>query len=111
MNRRTFDLLAAATGLLLAVILVISGALLTWAHDFVGNEVHTQLAAQKIFFPSAGSPAIKAPEFAAMRQYAGQQMLTGAGGHILIEVAGQPQFRREPQRARHLPGHQQNPGP
>jgi hypothetical protein len=40
--------------------------------------VHTQLAAQQIFFPPAGSPAIKAPEFAAMRQYAGQQMTTGA---------------------------------
>jgi hypothetical protein len=77
-RRRTFDILAAAAGLLLAVTLIVSGVLLAWAHDFIGNEVHTQLAAQKIFFPPAGSPAIKAPEFAAMRQYAGQQLTTGA---------------------------------
>jgi hypothetical protein len=78
MKRRTFDILVATGGLSLAVMLIVSGILLTWAHSFVGNEVHTQLAAQKIFFPKAGSPAIKAPEFAAMRQYAGQQLTTGA---------------------------------
>jgi hypothetical protein len=78
MKRRTFDILVAMGGLFLAVTLIVSGALLTWAHDFVGNEVHSQLAAQKIFFPPAGSPAIAAPEFAAMHQYAGQQLTTGA---------------------------------
>jgi uncharacterized membrane protein YphA (DoxX/SURF4 family) len=78
MKRRTFDILVAIGGLFLAVTLIVSGVLLTWAHDFVGNEVHTQLAAQKIFFPPSGSPAIKAPEFAAMHQYAGQQLTTGA---------------------------------
>jgi hypothetical protein len=78
MRRRTFDILVATAGLFLAVTLIASGALLTWAHDFVGNEVHTQLAAQKIFFPPSNSPAIKAPEFAAMHQYAGQQLTTGA---------------------------------
>jgi hypothetical protein len=40
--------------------------------------VHTQLAAQKIYFPPAGSPAIAGPEFTQMRQYAGQQLTTGA---------------------------------
>ena len=78
MKRRTFDILAAVGGLFLAVTLIVSGVLLAWAHDFIGNEVHTQLAAQKIYFPPAGSAAIKAPEFAAMRQYAGQQLTTGA---------------------------------
>jgi len=77
-KRRTFDILAAVGGLFLAVTLIVSGVLLAWAHDFIGNEVHTQLAAQKIYFPPAGSAAIKAPEFAAMRQYAGQQLTTGA---------------------------------
>src|SRR6185437_588862 len=71
MKRRSFDILMAMAGLLLAVTLIVSGALLSWGHSFIDNEVHTQLAAQKIFFPPAGSPAIKAPEFAAMRQYAG----------------------------------------
>ena len=39
--------------------------------------MHDQLAAQKIFFPPAGSDAIKGPEFAALQQYAGQQLTTG----------------------------------
>jgi hypothetical protein len=77
MKRRTFDILVAIAGLFLAVTLVASGVLLTWAHTFIGNEVRTQLAAQKIYFPPRDSPAIKAPEFAAMRQYAGQQLTTG----------------------------------
>jgi hypothetical protein len=85
MRRRTFDILVATAGLFLAVTLIVSGVLLTWAHNFIGNEVHTQLAAQQIFFPPAGSPAIKAPEFAAMRQYAGQQMTTGAQAEVYAD--------------------------
>jgi hypothetical protein len=85
MKRRTFDLMATIAGLFLAVTLVVSGGLLTWAHDFISHEVHTQLAAQKIFFPPAGSPAIKAPEFAAMRQYAGQQLTTGAQAEVYAD--------------------------
>jgi hypothetical protein len=85
MKRRTFDVLVATGGLFLAVTLIVSGVLLTWAHNFIGNEVHTQLAAQQIYFPPAGSPAIKAPEFAAMRQYAGQQMTTGAQAEVYAD--------------------------
>ena len=85
MKRRTFDILVATGGLFLAVTLIVSGALLTWAHDFVGHEVHTQLAAQQIFFPPAGSPAIAAPEFAAMHQYAGQQLTTGAQAEVYAD--------------------------
>jgi hypothetical protein len=85
MKRRTFDILVAIGGLFLAVTLIVSASLLTWAHDFIGNEVHTQLAAQKVFFPAAGSPAIKAPEFAAMRQYAGQQMTTGPQAEVYAD--------------------------
>jgi hypothetical protein len=78
MKRRSFDIVASAVGLGLAALLIIAGGLLTWAHTFVGGEVHTQLAAQKIYFPPAGSPATAGPEFAQMRQYAGQQLTTGA---------------------------------
>ena len=85
MKRRTFDILAAISGLFLAVVLIVSGALLTWAHDFIGNEVHTQLAAQKIFFPPANSKAVAAPEFAAMRQYGGQQLTTGAQAEVYAD--------------------------
>jgi hypothetical protein len=85
MRRRTFDILVSATGLFLAVTLIVSGLLLTWAHSFIGNEVRTQLAAQQIVFPANNSPAIKAPEFAAMHQYAGQLMTTGAQAEVYAD--------------------------
>jgi hypothetical protein len=78
MTRKTFDRLVSAIGLALVILLITAGGLLTWAHSFVHDEVHTQLAAQQIFFPPAGSSATAAPEFAQMRQYAGQQLVTGA---------------------------------
>ena len=70
MKRRTFDILMATAGLFLALTLFAAGGLLTWAHSFIGNEVHTQLAAQQIYFPPANSAAVAAPEFAAMRHTA-----------------------------------------
>jgi hypothetical protein len=81
MRRRTFDLLASLAGLLLAVVLAVAGGLLIWGYSFVNNQVHNQLAAQKIVFPAAGSPEITAlppADAAAMKQYAGQLMTTGA---------------------------------
>lgn len=81
MRRRTFDLLAVIGGLVLAVVLAVAGGLLLWGHGFVNDQVHTQLAAQKIYFPPASSGAIKALPAAdaqAMTAYAGQQMTTGA---------------------------------
>src|ERR1700683_2443308 len=85
MKRRTFDILVSVAGLFLAITLIVSGLLLTWAHNFIGNEVRTQLAAQQIVFPANNSPAIKAPEFAAMHQYAGQLMTTGAQAEVYAD--------------------------
>src|ERR1017187_6533016 len=82
MRRKTFDVLTSAVGLALAVIMLVAGGLLLWGHNFINNEVHNQLAAQKIVFPANNSPAIKAPEFAAMHQYAGQLMTTGAQAEV-----------------------------
>ena len=45
MRRRTFDLLAVIGGLVLAVVLTVAGGLLLWGHNFVSDQVHTQLAA------------------------------------------------------------------
>jgi len=85
MRRITFDILMATAGLFLAVTLIAAGGLLTWAHSYIGNEVHTQLAAQQIFFPAANSKAVAAPEFAAMRQYGGQQLTTGAQAEVYAD--------------------------
>lgn len=81
MRRKTFDLLAVVGGLVLAVVLVVAGGLLLWGHNFVNDQVRTQLAAQKIYFPPAGSAPIKAlpsTDAKAMTAYAGQLMTDGA---------------------------------
>src|SRR4249920_3818654 len=81
MRRRTFDALATLAGLVLAVVLAIGGGMLLWGHSVISSDVHNQLAAQKIVFPPATSAAIKelpAADAAAMSQYSGQIMATGA---------------------------------
>jgi len=94
MTRRTFDLLVSGAGLLLAVILLVAGGLLTWTHVFIDDQVHNQLAAQKIFFPPANSPAVADPAFAAMHQFGGQQLTNGeqaktyADSFIAIHLQG-----------------------
>ena len=81
MRRRTFDAIVATMGLVIAGVLVVAGGLLFWGHSFVTGQVHSQLAAQKVFFPAKGDAAIKelpAADATAMSKYAGQQMVTGA---------------------------------
>jgi hypothetical protein len=81
MRRRTFDAIVTAAGLLIAAVLVVAGVLLAWGHSFVTGEVHTQIAAQKIYFPAKASPEITAlpkADATAMTKYAGQLMTTGA---------------------------------
>jgi hypothetical protein len=80
-RRRTFDVVATIAGLVLAVVLAVGGGLLLWGHSVVNTDVHNQLVAQKIVFPAANSPEIKAlpaSDATAMKQYAGQTMTTGA---------------------------------
>jgi hypothetical protein len=81
MRRRTFDALMVYAGLVIAAILMVAGGLLAWGHAFAASQVHNQLAAQKIVFPAANNPEIKAlpkADAAAMKVYAGQVMTTGA---------------------------------
>lgn len=78
MRRKTFDALLTTAGLVVAVVLLVAGSLLAWGSSFVGTQVHDQLAAQKIFFPAAGSTGLGAKEFPGLQQYGGQQLVTGA---------------------------------
>jgi hypothetical protein len=85
MNRKTLDRLLAAGGLVVAILLVVAGALLTWAHSYVHNEVHSQLAAQQIYFPAKGSSSLTelpASDRNAMAPYAGQQLVNGAQAKV-----------------------------
>ena len=58
---------ASAAMILLGVVALIGG-------NYTHQVVHNQLAPQKIFFPKAGDPAL----LPGVKQYAGQQLLTGA---------------------------------
>jgi hypothetical protein len=79
MRRKTFDALLTTGGLVLAAVLVVAGILLTWGHNFVNHQVRSQLVAQQIFFPAAGSAAIADPAIKPyLTKYGGQQMTNGA---------------------------------
>lgn len=78
MNRRTFDALMAGAGLVVAVILLVAGALALWGHQFATDSVRDQLAAQKIYFPAKGSPELASKDVGPyLDRYAGQQLTTG----------------------------------
>ena len=106
--RATLDRLISIGGLILAIGLLIASGLLFWANRFITNEVHDQLAAQKITMPTdqTGLADLPAEDKAALEPYAGQQMTTGkqaqayadhyiavhlnaaAGGKTYSEVSG-----------------------
>src|SRR5450432_1708077 len=78
MRRKTLDALLTSAGLVVAAVLLIAGSLLAWGHNFTASEVHSQLAAQQIFFPAKGSPALASTEIGPfLNKYAGQQLTTG----------------------------------
>jgi hypothetical protein len=87
MRRRTFDVLVSSLGLILAVVLIVAGVLLLWAHNFVSSQVTQQLTAQKIFFPPPGSPALKTdPEITQyVTPYAGQQVVNGQQAEVFAD--------------------------
>ncbi len=79
MRRRTFDVLVTWAGAGITVMLLIAGALLWVGFSFANSNVHDQLAAQRIFFPPKGSPALASDEIGPyLNKYAGQQMTNGA---------------------------------
>jgi hypothetical protein len=79
MRRKSFDAIASATGLILAAVLLTASGLLFWAHSFIDNNVSTQLSAQKIFMPKAGSESLNDPAVKPyLTKYAGQQVTNGA---------------------------------
>ncbi|GAA3342864.1 hypothetical protein GCM10017714_33060 [Curtobacterium pusillum] len=79
MNRTALDRLLSASGAVIAVVLLLAGVLMTWAHVYVHDQVREQLVAQKIFFPAKGSKALASKEIGPyLNRYAGQQLETGA---------------------------------
>jgi len=84
MRRKTFDAILATGGLVLAIILVVAGGLLLWAHNFVDDNVHSQLAQQKITFPTTqGIAAQKDAEITKyVTPYAGQTVTNGQQAEV-----------------------------
>ena len=81
MSRSIIDRLVSAIGVVVGVTLLAASALLFYAHSYVHNQVSDQLTQQQIVFPAADSQAVTslpAADQAAMKQYAGQTMSTGA---------------------------------
>ena len=69
---------------LIGILAFVSGFAF-WASNFATSTVHDQLAAQQIYFPAAGSTAITSlpkVDAAAVSQYAGQELLTGAQAQV-----------------------------
>jgi hypothetical protein len=85
MQRKMFDVLASAGGLLIVVMLLVAGGLLTWGYGFTSSSVHSQLARQDIVFPSRAAFAqakagteITPAMIPYLEKYAGQPLTTGA---------------------------------
>jgi len=88
MKRSTLDKLISTTGLIIAVVLFMAAGGLLYAHNFIHNQVRSQLAAEKITFPAAGTPSLislPAVDQAAVSKYAGQPLLTGAQAEVFAD--------------------------
>lgn len=63
---------------IVAILLFVIGGLALWGHNFAGNMVKTELAAQRIYFPEKGTPALDPETYPDLQQYAGQLVDTPA---------------------------------
>ena len=84
MRRNTLTKLLGTAGMALGVIMLAVGGLTLWGSAYIHNQVTSQLAAQKVFFPPAAAFAhpkaggeITPSMIPSVSQYAGQQLLTG----------------------------------
>jgi hypothetical protein len=89
--RKTLDRLISWTGLILAAVLLVAGALLTWGSNFVAQNVQEQLSAQNITMPAEAALETQEQKDALL-QYAGQPMTDGdqakayADNYILVHM-------------------------
>ncbi len=91
--RSAFDKVISVTGLALVALLLVAGGLLTWAHSFIGDQVHGQLTMQGITMPAGDAlTGLPRADATALKQYAGSPMDTGpeakafADHYILVHM-------------------------
>ena len=106
--RSAFDKLISWTGVAMAGVLLVAGGLLTWAHNFIGDQVNEQLTNQAITMPEGDALAsLPKADAEALKPYAGSALDTGpeakafanhyiaahmdamAGGKTYEEVSGE----------------------
>jgi hypothetical protein len=79
MRRRAFDAIVSWVGVVVTASLLVAGTLMMVGYAYTNGSVRHELAAQQIFFPAAGSPALASPDIGPfLNKYAGQQLVTGA---------------------------------
>lgn len=77
-KRKVIDKVLTGFGVVATLALLTVGGLAWWAYSFTSSNVHDELAAQKVYFPPLGSPALASPKIGPyLNQYAGKQLLTG----------------------------------
>lgn len=76
-QRKIIDKVFILLGVCAAAVLIVVGALAWWGYSFTTNQVHDELASQKIYFPAKGSPSFSPAEFPTLQKYAGQQVDSG----------------------------------
>jgi hypothetical protein len=75
LKRRTVDSVLIGLGVVVTLVLAVSGALLTWGNNFSEDYVRDELSSQQIFFNSA--EALEAEGRTDLVKYAGMQVTTG----------------------------------
>ncbi len=85
--RRRVDAVLVATGAVVAVVLIVSGLLLLWGHNFANDNVSRELTSQHITFPDAAS--LQGQGRTDLLGWAGKQVTTGNGAQAYASfIAG-----------------------
>ncbi len=82
MQRKRFDILLSAGGLVLAAVLVVFGFYFSGKHDFAADNVHDQLMAQHISFPARADLTPEEKAEPGLVQYAGQKVDSGKKAEV-----------------------------
>lgn len=95
-ERKAIDKVFILLGVMATLMLLVAGVLGLVGHKFATDQVRTELAAQKVYFPAKGSPSFDPKEYPDIQKYAGQLVDDGPKakayannyiGHHLDKVA------------------------
>jgi hypothetical protein len=73
-----------ALQVVMVIVLAFGAGLAFWGSNFTNEQIRSQLAPQKIFFPKDIS-TVQEPEKSALTPYIGQQVVNGEQAHVFAE--------------------------